>query len=116
MNKLAIALSSVVFLSGCSVIPQDIVTKGENTFQVYQVHSSEGATAYRCVFGDINECSGPFVFIDSSVDPAMYDGKKITIVDPIVIGSYSYYNGLSRKRTIPRIGRNVDLSVLQTIE
>lgn len=116
MIRLAICFSATILLAGCSAIPQDIVTKGENTFQIYQVHSSEGATAHRCVFGDISECSGPFVFINSSVDPAMYDVKKITITDPVIVGSYSFYNGLDRKRTIPRIGRNVDLSVLQHIE
>lgn len=104
MYKSLLSCCIAALLAGCSAIPQDIVVKGENTFQIYQVHSAEGATAHRCVFGDITECSGPLVFIEGSVDPGMYDGKKITIVDPVITGSYSFINGLDRRITIPRVG------------
>lgn len=104
MFKFAVCCATVGLLSGCSVIPQSIVTEGENTFQIYQVHSERGATANRCVFGDIMECTGPFVFIDASVDPSMYDGKKISIMNPQIIGSYSYRNQAGTTRTLPIIG------------
>lgn len=111
MLKFTLSCAVATLLVGCSAIPQSIVTKGENTFQIYQVHSSAGATAHRCVFGDITECSGPFVFIEGSIDPAMYDGKKITIVDPVITGAYTYSNKAGSQRTIPKVGlRNLTVA------
>lgn len=103
---LMLATSIVMALSGCTGMDK-IVVKDDGTighsksFHVIQVLDRTHALALTCESQWAEYCSGDVALILVPEGTLLYDGKRVTIKNPIVRDTYSYENRQGLQKTVP---------------
>lgn len=103
MKKLLLTLISLVTLSGCVVINDEIVPLHDTkTYKVFQVLSDGNALASECKSPNDKYCLGETALLLQG-NSAFYDGLRVTLIKPTVEGAFRYETRNNFIKTVPII-------------
>ncbi len=103
MKKLLLALISLITLSSCVVINDEIVPLHDTkTYKVFQVLSDGNALAFECKSPNDEFCLGETVLLLRR-DSAFYDGLRVTLTKPTIEGTFRYETRNNFIKTVPII-------------
>lgn len=118
LTALTLSASIALSLSGCTGMDKIIVQEDgsighSKSFHVFQVLDQTHALAFTCESRWSDYCLGDAALIVVNDDTLLYDGKRITIENPIVRDTYRYENKQGIQKTVPIIEEAEDSTVNQ---
>ena len=116
LAALALSISIAASLSACTGMDQIVVKEDgsighSKSFHVIQVLDRIHALALTCESKWSDYCSGDVALIVVPDDTLLYDGKRITIQNPIVRDTYSYETMQGLHKTVPVVEQAPDSTV-----